>query len=316
MESYDFVIIGGGGTGLAAAMYAGRLGMKTLVIGFTHGSELSIGGVITTTNSVENYPGFKKISGYELAKNLAEHAKSYSDFVSMKNEKVEEVKKDKKGFLIKTSKGEYFGKTILFATGTKWKKLNVPGGRELENLGVNYCALCDGPLYKKKTVAVYGGGDSAAKDALILAEHADKVYIIYRGEKIRPEPINLARVENNQKIEIISKTHIVAVNGKEKVESLTFNNEFNGSKNLKVDAVFIAIGHEVLSELAKKLGVEINSHGEIILDHKTSETNVKGVFAAGDVTDKPFKQLITGVADGCTAAYSAYEYITKQRLED
>ena len=218
-NNYDFIIIGAGGTGLAAAMYSARLGMKTLVLGFTHGTELPVGGVITTTNIVENYPGFIKLSGYELAKKLEEHARSY-DLVEIKQEKVVEIKKEKTNFIIKTNKSDYEGKTILFATGTMWRKLpeDVKGGREFENKGVSYCALCDGPLFKNKTVAVIGGGDSAAKDALLLSEHAKKVYIIYRGEQIRPEPINLERIKSNKKIEIINSTNIVEVKGENNVE--------------------------------------------------------------------------------------------------
>ncbi len=159
-----------------------------------------------------------------------------------------------------------------------------------------------------------GGADTAAKDALVLAEHAKKVYIIYRGDEIRPEPINKARILANKKIEVITKTNVLKVNGEEFVESLTLDKSHNGSKELPVQGVFVAIGHEILSELAKPLGVTLNKKGEIVLDHKTSETNVPGVFAAGDVADKPFKQAITGVAEGCTAAYSAYEYITKSSV--
>src|SRR3989344_5203905 len=193
-EEFDFVIIGAGVAGLAAGMYGARLGMKTLVLGATHGTELPIGGVITTTNVVENYPGFVKLSGFEIAKKLEEHARSY-ELVEIKNEKVISVKKIKNGFSVKTNKNEYEGKTILFATGTKWKKLpeNVKGNIEFENKGLSYCALCDGPLFKNKEIGVVGGSDSAAKDALLLAEHAKKVYIIYRGEEIHPEPINLER---------------------------------------------------------------------------------------------------------------------------
>src|SRR3989344_1352755 len=193
---YDFIIIGGGGTGLAAGMYSARLGLKTLVLGTTHGTELPIGGVITTTHVVENYPGFAKISGVELAKKLESHAREY-ELVEIKNEKVSEVKKTKTGFSVATKKETYEGKTILFATGTMWKKLpeTVKGNREFENRGVSYCALCDSPLFKEKIVAVVGGSDSAAKDALLLSEHAKKVYIIYRGEEIRPEPLNYERIK-------------------------------------------------------------------------------------------------------------------------
>ncbi len=312
-NEYDFVILGAGVTGLSAAMYAARLGLKTLVLGSTHGSELPIGGVITTTNVVENYPGFIRLTGTELADKIREHAISY-DLVEIKEERAENIEKKHEGFYIKTKKGEYWGKTVLFATGTKWRKLEVPGARELENKGVAFCALCDSVLFKNKTVAVIGGSDSAAKDALVLAEHAKKVFIVYRGDEIRPEPINLERVKANKKIEMINKTNVIEIKGKNFVESVILDKEHKGSKELKLEGVFVAIGHIALSELAKKLSVNLNQKGEIIIDHKTSETNVPGVYAAGDVADKPFKQAITGVAEGCTAAYSAFEHITKKSV--
>ncbi|MBA7601813.1 Thioredoxin reductase [subsurface metagenome] len=313
--NYDFIVVGAGGTGLAAAIYAARLKLKTLVLGHPHSTELPIGGVITTTNIVENYPGFIKISGKGLAKKIEQHARSY-DLVEIKEEQVIRIKKSDKDFIVKTNKSEYRSKTLLFATGTKSRKLpeSVKGSGEFENKGISYCALCDAPLYKNKVVAVIGGSNSAAKDALLLAEHAEKIYIIYRGEQIRPEPINLGRVEKNKKIEIITKTNVKEIKGKETVTSVVLDKPYKGKKELKVDGVFVAIGHMVLSDLAKQLGVELNKAGEIKINHMNSETNVLGVYAAGDVTDKPFKQLITGVADGCTAAYSAYEYIKKKKV--
>jgi len=314
-NDYDFIILGAGVTGLSAGMYGARLGLKTLVLGTSYGTELPIGGVITTTNVVENYPGFIRLTGNELAKNIEKHARSY-ELVTIKQEKAEKVEALKKGFNVVTKKGTYKGKTILFATGTKWRKLpeSVKGGREFENRGVAYCALCDAFLFKNKTVGLVGGSDSAAKEALVLAEHAKKVYIIYRGDKIHPEPINMKRIEANKKIEIINRINILEINGKEFLESVIFDKEYKGSKELKLDGLFIAIGHIALSDLAKNIGVKINEKGEIIIDHKTSETNIQGVYAAGDVADKPFKQAITGVAEGCTAAYSAYEYITKDSV--
>jgi len=313
-EKYDFIVLGGGGTGLAAAMYAARLDMKTLVLGHSHGTELPIGGVITTTHIVENYPGFIKLSGHELAKKLEEHARAYP-LVTIKDEKAIEIKKTKDGFSVKTKKAEYLGKTILFATGTKWKKLEgVKGSEEFANKGVSYCALCDGPLFRNKTIAVVGGSDSAAKDALLLAEYGKKVYIIYRGEEIHPEPINFDRIKKNKKIEIINNANIKEIKGKEFVESVVLDKPYKGSKELKLDGVFVAIGHIALSELANPLGVKLNQKGEIIINHATSETNVPGIYAAGDVTDQPFKQLITGVADGCVAAYSAYQHIKKEKI--
>ena len=313
-EDYDVVILGAGGVGLAAGMYAARLGLKNLVLGHSHGSELPVGGVITTTNVVENYPGFVKLTGMEIAKKLEEHARAYPE-VTIKEERAEKIEQLKNCFKIKTKKAEYTAKAIIFATGTKWKKLPVPGSDEFERKGVNYCALCDAPLYKNKIVGLVGGSDSAAKDALVLSERAKKVYIIYRGEQIHPEPINLERVKAKKNIEVINNTNITEIKGDKFVNEVTFDKPYKGSKNFKLDAVFVAIGHEILSELAKPLGVKMNKKKEIIIDHKTSETNVKGIYAAGDVTDKEFKQLITGVADGCTAAYYAYEYITKQKVE-
>ena len=307
-KDYDFIVLGGGGTGLAAAMYSARLGLKTLVLGTSHGTELPIGGVITTTNIVENYPGFSKISGYELAKKIKEHAENY-DLVTMKEEKATEIKKSKNYFIVKTNKDSYKTKTVLFATGTRWRKLEVPGSEEFQNKGVHYCALCDGILYKDKIVAVVGGSDSAIKDALLLSGYAKKVYIIYRGEEIRPEPINLEKVKKNKKIEIINKTNIKEIKGDKLVTSVILDKSYKENKELKLNGIFIAIGHIIISELAESLRVELNEKKEIKINHMTSETNIKGVFAAGDVTDKPFKQLIIGVADGCTAAHSAYEYI-------
>ncbi len=310
MEEYDFIILGAGVSGLSGGMYAARLGLKTLVLGTSYGTELPIGGVITTTNIVENYPGFIKLTGTELADKIREHAQEY-ELVTIKSEKAEDVKKKGQEFIVKTNKGEYSGKSVLFATGTKWKKLEVPGSVELENKGVAYCALCDAPLFKNKVVAVVGGSDSAAKDALVLAEHAKKVYIIYRKEKIRAEPINLKRVESKKNIEIINNANVLEVNGKDFVESVKLDREFEKSDILALQGVFVAIGHIALSDLAKPLGVKLNKKGEIIIDHMTSETNIAGVFAAGDVGDKPFKQAITGVAEACTASWAASEYLGK-----
>lgn len=317
-KKYDFIVLGGGGTGLASAMYAARLGMKTLVLGHSHGIELPIGGTVTTTNVVENYPGFIRLSGVELAKKLEEHAKSYS-LVDMIEERASEIQKKGKGFFVRTNKGRtYFGKTIVFATGTRLRRLErVKGIKEFENKGISYCALCDAPLYKNKVIAVVGGSDTAAKEALLLSEYAKKVYIIYRGEQIHPEPINLERIRKNKKIEIISNVNVKEIFGDENsVTGIILDKPRKNSNSLKLDGIFVAIGHMPISDLAKSIGVKLNKADEIIIDHKTSETNIPGVYAAGDVTDKPFKQLITGVADGCTAAHSAYEYINKKKIED
>jgi thioredoxin reductase (NADPH) len=312
MSEYDFLVLGAGGTGLAAAMYAARLGLKTLVLGASHGSELPIGGVITTTDIVENYPGFAKISGMELTKKIEEQARSYK-LVTIKEEKALNVKKSGNQFYVKTEKGTYNAKTILFATGTKWRKLDIPGSKEFERKGVNYCALCDGPLFRNKVIAVVGGSDSAVKEALVLSRYAKKVFLIARHD-IHPETINLERLKHDKKIEVLKNTNIKEIRGDEVVKSILLDKPYKGKKEMKIEGIFVAIGHIPLSDLAKPMGIKLNESGEIKINDETTETNIKGIFAAGDVTDKKFKQLITGVSDGCTAAYYAYEYITKNKI--
>jgi thioredoxin reductase (NADPH) len=308
---YDDVIIGAGVVGLAAAMYSGRLNLKTIVFGTTSGSELPIGGVITLTDTVENYPGFKKLTGMELAQKMEEHAKEYD--IEIKEEKVIEIKKHESNFLVKTNKAEYKTKTIIFATGAKWRELPMKGAEEFKNKGVHYCALCDAALYKDKTVAIVGGSDTAAKEALLLAQHAKKVYIIYRGDKMRPEPVNTKLIEKNSKITVITSTNVTEISGEKFVNKVILDKKHNGKKELKLNGVFGAIGHIPLSDLAVKLGVKINKKKEIMVD-RDSKTNVKGVFAAGDVVDSGFKQAITGVGEGVVAAHSTYTYVQENEI--
>jgi thioredoxin reductase (NADPH) len=312
-EMYDTLIIGAGVTGLAAAMYSGRLNLKTIVLGTTSSTELPIGGIITLTDTVENYPGFKRVTGQELAEKLEAHAKDYN--IEIKEEKAVDVKREEKMdcFSVKTKKTKYHTKTIIFATGAKWRELSMKGAKEFKSKGVHYCALCDGALYKDKIITVVGGSDSAAKEALLLAKYGKKVYIIYRGDKIRAEPINIQLIEKNKKIEVITNTNITEILGDKMVNKVTLDKEYNGSKNLEVNGVFGAIGHIPLSDLAVKLGVKINKKKEIIVDRE-SKTNTKGVFAAGDIVDSGFKQAITGVAEGVVAAHSAYTYVNENEF--
>ncbi|MFA6992171.1 MAG: FAD-dependent oxidoreductase [Candidatus Gracilibacteria bacterium] len=304
---YDFIIIGGGTSGLSAGMYAARLGLKTLAL-----AEMP-GGLITTTHLVENWPGTKSISGPDLGMNFYEHAMQSG--AEIKNEVAVKVEKSagengSEIFKVHTAKNVYEGKSILIATGTKHKHLGAPGEKEFENKGVSYCALCDGAFYKNKVVCIVGGGDSAAKEALFLSEHASKVYIIVRRDILRAEPINADRVKNNKKIEVLFKTEIEEILGKDKVEKIRFKKtegKFSGQE-IPMDGVFLAIGHTAQTELAKQLGVELNEKGEIKINRK-SETSVPGVFAAGDCTDTEFKQAITGSAEAVTASYYAYHFV-------
>ena len=310
---YDTLIIGAGVTGLSAAMYAGRLNLKTVVLGATSSSELPIGGAITLTDTVENYPGFKSLTGQELAEKLEEHAKDYD--IEIKEEKVTDVKREEKMncFIVKTEKAKYHAKTIIFATGAKWRELSMKGAEEFKSKGVHYCALCDAALYKDKIVTIVGGSDTAAKETLVLAQSAKKVYIIYRGEKIRPEPVNAKLIEKNKKIEVITNTNIIEILGDKFVNKVILDKEYSESKELALNGVFGAIGHIPLSDLAAKLGVKINKKKEIMIDRE-SKTNVKGVFAAGDVVDSSFKQAITGVAEGVVAAHSTFTYVNENEF--
>lgn len=313
---FDLTIIGAGVTGLATAMYAGRLDLKTLVLGSSWGTEMGIGGTITLTEIVENYPGFVRLSGPELAEHLRDHAEDYREHVTIREEQVVDVYQDceRLCFMVKTDKNPYAAKTLIFATGTKWRKLEMKGAAEFENRGVQYCALCDGPLYRDKVVAIIGGSDTAAKEALLLAKYAKKVYIIYRGEKLRPEPVNAKRVLADPKIEAICCTQVVEIKGNKVVKRIALDKPYKEKKEIDVEGVFGAIGNIPLSDLARKLGVKTNHKNEIIIDHRDSSTNIPGVFAAGDVTDKEFKQAITGVAEGVLAAYSAYRYVNEKEF--
>ncbi|MFW9769936.1 MAG: NAD(P)/FAD-dependent oxidoreductase [Candidatus Thorarchaeota archaeon] len=303
---YDLVVIGSGVTSFGAAMYAARLDLSVAVIGNVDG------GTITLTDDVANYPGFIQLTGQELADKLKEHALDYP--VTIEIGTVVDVFQNKnKFFYIVTENKTFLAKSILFATGLKEKELEVPGHEELKNKGVSYCALCDAPLYKDKVVGVVGGSDSAAKEALLLAKYCPKVYMVYRRERIRPEPVNGRRIEKEPKIEIITQTNVTEILGSEKVIGVKLDKPYNDSDTLPLDGIFIAIGGIPYSELAKKMGVKVNDKGEIIID-RSSRTNLEGVFAAGDVVDSEFKQAITGVAEGVHAAYQAYKYVNENEF--
>jgi thioredoxin reductase (NADPH) len=303
---YDLVVIGSGVTGYGAAMYAARLDLSVAVIGNVEG------GTITLTDDVANYPGFIQLTGQELADKLKEHALDYPVFFET-GTVADVFKSDQNYFYVVTENKTFLTKTVLFATGMKERELEVPGHDELKNKGVSYCALCDAPLYKDKVVGVVGGSDSAVKEALLLAKYCPKVYIIYRRKEIRPEPVNARRVQREPKIEIINETNVTEILGDQKVVGVKLDKPYNGSDELTLDGIFIAIGGIPYSTLAKKLGIELNEKGEIKID-RSSRTNVEGVFAAGDVVDTEFKQAITGVAEGVHAAYQAYKYVNENEF--
>ncbi len=299
---YDVLIVGGGASGYSAAVYAARFGLKTLIV------TAERGGLLTKTHLVENWPGEKRISGLQLMKKIEEHALDYPDQVTLLDGSVKNIKKEGKTFVAFVDDTTYTVKSVILATGTKRKELGIPGEKELYGKGVSYCATCDGPFFRNKVIGVIGGSDSAAKEALLLSEYGSKVYIIYRKEKIRAEPINAKRVEENSKIEIINFTNVVKVNGENMIESVELDKEYNGSKTLALEGLFIFIGQIPQNDLAKQMGVKLNEQGEVIID-RNSKTNVEGVFAAGDIADAHFKQAITGASEGVIAAFGCYDHI-------
>jgi len=288
-KTYDVIIIGAGPAGLTAGIYAGRYMLKTLIIG-----ELT-GGAISEAHKVCNFPSHKDINGVDLSLRMVEQAKECG--AELRNEVVESVTK---GFLVKTAKESFSAKKIIIASGRKKQKLNVPGEDNLK--GVSYCATCDGRFYKNKVVAVVGGSNSALTASLLLAEYATKVYIIYRKERFfRPEPAWIKLADNNPKIEYLMKRNIIEIQGAKSVERIILDD----ASNLNVDGVFVEIGSVPDKRFTEQLGLKTKDN-YVVVDNK-QKTNIRGVFAAGDITNNPLKQAITACGEGAIAAFSAYE---------
>ncbi|RLJ07334.1 MAG: thioredoxin reductase [Candidatus Aenigmatarchaeota archaeon] len=302
-EIYDVIIIGSGPAGLGAGVYCKRYKLKTLVIG------KEPGGYLTKTHMIENYLGFPSILGAELAKKFQEHAEKVG--VELKFfATVSNIKKNNDIFELRTESGETFKSySVIVAIGTVQRRLNVPGEDKFLGKGVSYCATCDAPFFKGKTVCVVGGSDAAGVTALMLTEHAKKVYISYRREELRAEPITKERIEKNPKIEIIYKSNIKEFKGKDKLESIVI--DIDGEiKEMPMDGVFIEIGSIPSTVLLKNLNVETNEQGYIKVKEDMS-TNVEGLFAAGDIStgSNNFRQIITAAAEGAIASNSAFKYI-------
>lgn len=303
MEKYDLIIIGGGPAGYSAGIYAARFNLKTLII-----TKLK-GGLITQTHLIENYPGFSSITGEDLAQKLEEHVK-YNN-INIENDSVNFVKKEVNKFIIKTDllEKELEARSIIIATGTKHKNLNVKGEKEFTGKGVSYCATCDGNFFKNKIVGIVGGGNSAMVEAIMLANIAKKVYVFVRSE-IKAEPINIQNLEKFDNVEIILGVNIEEIYGDKLVQGVILSKKHKESNKVELNGLFISIGHKPQNDIAKDLEVEIDDLGEIIID-KYGRTNVEGVFAAGDVVNFEWKQAIIASSQGSICAYSAYNYVTK-----
>lgn len=288
---------------MTAAIYGARYGLKTLLI---EGKVL--GGAQATSPGIENYPGYTFIVGIELANKMKEQVKKCGAIIKEITDVRSIEREGEMGdFLLDTRRGVYRAKAIIIATGGGHKHLDVPGEEMLTGRGVSFCATCDGPLFRDKTVAVVGGGNTAVTEALYLAEITKKVYLIHRRDELRAEKIVQDYVFKSD-VEIIWDTVVKEIKGDELVNALVLENVKTGKQStLEIDGAFIALGSKPESTLAKSIGVETNERGEILVCAKQS-TNIPGVFAAGDVVES-MKQIAVAVGHGAIAADSAYSYI-------
>lgn len=292
---YDLIIIGGGPAGLTASIYAKRFGLSTLLI-----EKIGIGGQTALTDLVENYPGFPEgISGIELVTRMEEQAKRFE--VEFLIDEVIEVDFATEAKKIKTNSSIYESKGVIIATGANPKKLDVPGEKEFTGKGVSYCAVCDAYFYKNRNVLVVGGGDSAITEALYLTTFANKVYIVHRRDKLRAAHYLQDKAYKNEKIEFILNSVVKEIKGEKRVNRVLINNlKENRDFEIEVSGVFIYVGLKPNSELFKDK-INLDEKGFIITDDDM-RTNLKFVYAVGDVRKKNLRQIITACADGAVAA--------------
>ncbi len=299
---YDLIIIGGGPAGITAGIYARRQELNVLLMTKEFGGQMA-----QKTVEIENYTGFDKISGSELIEKFEDHLRSFKTEVLM--DSVTGLEKDKNGFKVETETKDFLSKSVIIATGAEPKKLNIKGEKEYLGKGISYCPLCDGPLFRNKTVAVVGGGDAGFETAIWLSKYAEKIYILEYLEKVPAQKQNQIIAKKINKIEIITNVKIKEIKGDILVQSIEYEDlKKNKNKELKVDGVFVEIGYKPASVFAKKL-VDINEKGEIKIDPYTAATKTKGLYAAGDVDGGKCKQIIVSAGEGAIAATSAFKYI-------
>ncbi len=301
---YDLIIIGAGPAGMSAAIYAARRKINFLII------SLDVGGQMAWSSAVENYPGTTYVSGVELVRNFQKHMEVYG--IKVKQEEIVKLSKKGKGCVVKTKRNTYESKAVIIACGKSPRKLGVAGEEEFFGNGVNYCATCDAPIYKNKVVAVIGGGNSGLDACLFLSKYATKVYLLEAMPQLGGESYLRDKVLAEKKIQVITGAKINEILGKNMVKGLKYEKQ-GKEAFLGVESVFVEIG---LVNKADFTDVQKNRWGEIIIFRSTKSneenmTNISGIFAAGDVTDVPAKQIVIAAGEGCKAALAAFDYINQ-----
>jgi NADH-dependent peroxiredoxin subunit F len=301
---YDVAVIGAGPAGLAAAIYAVRKNLSTILIAF------DLGGQLGTTYEVANYPGFQLVTGPDLVQKFFEHVEQYG-VEKLIGEKVTGMQVEGRVKVLQTASGrEIRAKTVIITTGAQKRKLNIPGEKQLAGKGVVYCSTCDGPLFKDLTIAIVGGGNSGLEAAIEMDGVAKKVYLVSRGEWTGDEILQ-DKVAAAKRVEVLKHQQPVEIHGNERVEGLTVKDLQTGAtRRLEVQGVFIEIGLFPQTDFLLDL-LETNARGEIKVD-RHGQTGVRGIFAAGDATDSHDKQIVIAAGEGASAALAAFEYLVKQ----
>ena len=301
---FDIIIIGAGPSGYTAGIYCSRAGYDTLIL-----SGILPGGQLVNTTEVENYPGFEKgIMGPDLMIEMRKQTQRMGTTII--DDEVVDVDFRHSPFKVLTGSEEYEGRAVIIATGANPRKLGLQGEKTFAGKGVSYCATCDGPFFRNQELIVVGGGDSAVEEAIFLTKFATTVHLVHRREELRASKIMQERAINNKKIKFHWDSAVIDIRGDQKMRQAILKNIKTGEeKMLDVAGLFVAVGHEPNTKLFKKQ-IELDNEGYIILKNKT-HTNIEGVFAAGDVHDRNYRQAITAAGFGCMAAIDVDKYLTE-----